>query len=176
MYLTKIGKNISKTDSHVEFEKMADDLVMVSVNNDLNDRSRIFSYWRLSGDGSNPPLEIGVNNQTGAIKSITIFIDTNCFRKIPLPHSNISYGNIMVDLNIFKKIKDYVDVEGHYYAALVGKKFICIFNEQCDIREIILNQNIQFYIDNYNQLRGIAINNLTDTEVKTIKDLSKKLF
>ncbi len=171
MYLTKIGKNVSETDPHVEFEKLADDLVMVSVNNDPNDRSRIFSYWRLSGDGSNPPLEIGVNSQTGTIKSITIFIDANCFREISFPDSHISYGNMRVDRSIFKKANDYVDAEGHYYAALAGNKFMCSFHGQCDIREIIVNQKIQFYLDDQDQLRGIAVNNLTDTEVNMIKAL-----
>ena len=173
MYLIKTGKDNRGTDTHVEFEMIAEDFIMVSVDNDQRDRTQIFSYWRLSGDGSNPPLEIGVNGQTGTIKSITIFIDMNCFREIRFPHSNLSHGNIIVDPSIFKKMNDYVDMEGYYYVTLVGNKFICSFNEPCDVREIIVNQNIEFYIDTDHQLRGIAINNLADTEIKKIKALMK---
>lgn len=170
MYLTKIGENVDETNTNVEFEKVADDLIMISVNNDINDNTRVLSYWRLLGNGHNPPLEIGVND-IGIIKSITMFLDKDCFKECKLLRKNMSYGNVLVDLSIFRKANDYVDVKGNYYVTLADDKFICNFNEEYDLKETVVNKNIQFYIDNNNRLQGIVVSNLTDAEIKMIKSL-----
>ena len=171
MYLTQIGKDANKTATHIEFEKVADDLLMVSLDNDINDQAQVFSYWRMLGNGGNPPLEVGINTETGTIKSITFFVDLDCFKEFRFPYKNILLGNILVDSSIFSKANDYVNSQGSYFVALDGNRFMCEFNEKCDIKEIIVNENIEFYMDGNNQLRGFAINKLTDSEIKKIRSL-----
>lgn len=169
MFLKQIGKDANKTHTHIEFEKVADDLLMLLVDNDINDQEQVFSYWRLSGSGCNPPLEIGVNNQIGTIKSITIFVDSECFKEFHYPHENILSGNILVDPSIFSKTNDFINIKGDYFVTLKGNKFMCKFNEKCDLKEIVVNKNIEFHIDINDQLMGFAISNLTNIEIKTIK-------
>lgn len=171
MYLTKIGKDINKSSTHVEFEKVADDLLMISVNNNTDDQSKVFSYWRVLGNGGNPPLEVGINTDTKAIKSITLFVDADCFEKFQLLCENTSQGNALVDTSVFSKKNDYVDTSGNYFVSLADKKFICKFNEQCSIKEAIVNGSIEFYVDNNDHLKGFAVDNLTEAEVRAIKSL-----
>lgn len=171
MYLTKINKDRNKTNTHIEFEKVAADLLMISFDNDINDQARVFSYWCLLGSGVNPPLMIGVNTETGTIKSITFFVDSDCFKEYQFEHKNTLPGNIMVDSSIFSKANDYVNNKGNYFVALDGNRLMCKFSEECDIKETIVNENIEFHMDNENLLRGFTINGLTDSEIEAITSL-----
>jgi len=169
MYLKQIDKDTNKTATRIEFEKVANDLLMVSVNNDINDQAQVFSYWRMLGNRGNPPLEVGVNTETGTIKSITFFVDSDCFEEFRFSNEDTLSGNILIDSSVFSKPNDYINNKGNYCVTLNSNKFMCRFNEKSDIKETIVNENIEFYVDNNNQLRGFAINNLTDSEIKTIK-------
>lgn len=45
----------------MEFEKVVDDLLMITIDYDVNGQSRVFNYWRLLGTETNLPLKIGIN-------------------------------------------------------------------------------------------------------------------
>ncbi|MHC1748067.1 MAG: hypothetical protein AB9856_06720 [Cellulosilyticaceae bacterium] len=171
MYLRQIGKDKNRTTTRLDLEKVADDLLMVSFDNDINDQAQVFSYWRMSGNGGNPPLEVGVNTETGTIKSITFFVDSACFGEIRFSNENTLFGNILIDSSVFSKVNDYINNKGNYCVTLDRNKFLCRLDEKCDIKETVTNQNIEFHIDNNGQLRGFTIDNLTDLEIETIKSL-----
>ncbi len=171
MYLTKIKKIMNTTNIHVEFEQVATNLVMISVDNDTYNQAKVFSYWRILGNGNNPPLEVGVSTDTGMIKSITFFVDIECFKELQLIVENISIGNILVNFNIFARQNDYVDTDGNYFVCLSDGKFICKFDLKCNIKESIVNGDLEFYVDENEQVIGFAINNLTESALKAVKSL-----
>ena len=144
---------------------------MISINYDINDQSRAFSYWRLLGTGAKPPLEIGINTNTGTIKSITVFVDADCFVKDNFKPDVVHNGNVIVDAAIFKNENDYVDAEGEYYITESHNKLTCIFGLHRRILESIGNNRVRFLIDNNNGLCGFDIHGLEENEVKHIESV-----
>lgn len=157
----------------VEFESMADDLLMITINNDIKNETRIFNYWRLLGNGQNPPLEIGVDGDKMIIHSITVFVDKGNFAKVKELNCTIRSGNILIDTDLFQTDR-YVDVEGLYYVFLTGRVFTCMFNDICDIRERVLNGRVEYLISNNNELCGFSICNLDNNELDMINLLNIK--
>ena len=155
----------------VEFEKMADDLLMITINNDIKNETRIFNYWRLLGNGQNPPLEIGVDDDKMIIHSITVFVDRDNFTKVKNFNGTIKSGNIIIDTNLFQKHR-YVDVEGLYYVFLNDRAFTCMFNDIANIKERVLNGRVEYLITNNNEVCGFSICNLDNKELDMIKSLS----
>ena len=174
MFLTKVGKDNDITQTHISFELMADDYLLVSVDNSVNDLRGFFSYWRILMKGGNPPLEVGINNETGLIKNVTFFVDPNCFENFRFTVGDTSVGNILVDTSMFTKPYDFVDIIGGYSVSQVDNSFICKFSKDQSVKESIVNGRIEFFINDENQLVGFAINNLTESELKIITGLSKQ--
>ncbi len=162
-----------ETIAQVEFEKVADDLLMISIDNDINDSSRVFSYWRLLGTGENPPLEIGINTKKKTIKNITFFVDSDCFKDLTFQELNVLKGSIIVDTKIFRKENDYVDLTGEYVVSVLDNRLICIFDSHSHIKEIIGNNNIKFFVNSNNELYGFAIYHLQEQEIKEIMSIRK---
>ena len=171
MYLSKINVSKIKTNTQVEFEKVVDDLLMISIDNDTTDQKTIFSYWRLIGTGVNPPMEIGINTTTGKIKSITLFVDPDYFAEISFSSQNYEEGNIVLNSDIFNKENDYIDIKGNYSVSLDNGKFICVFCEKCEIKDIIMNGSISFFLNNNDELSGFAISNLREDDINLINSL-----
>ena len=171
MYLIRTKTKNKETKTKVEFEKVAEDLLLVSVDYDVSDQSRVFSYWRLLGTGGNPPLEIGVNKKNKTIKSITAFIDNDCFENVNIERINILSGNISVDTEIFKKDNDYFDIEGKYLITLSTNNMICIFNENNNIKEAVGNNRISLFLNDNNELCGFNIYDLNEDEMEIIKSI-----
>jgi len=160
-----------ETITNIEFESVANDLLMISVDYDTNDSSRIFSYWRLLGNSASPPLEIGINTDKKTIKSITFFADTDCFKEANLELLNILNGNVTVDTDIFKKENDYVDTEGEYFITISCNNLICVFGLENHIKQAVGNNRIKFLINNNNELCGFEICDLNENEIKAIKSI-----
>jgi hypothetical protein len=170
--LKSIG-TVLNTVVSVEFEKMADDLLMITINNDIKNEKRIFNYWRLIGNGQNPPLEIGVDSDKKIIHSITVFVDRENFTEEKKLNGTIKSGNILIDTDLFQNDR-YVDAEGLYYVFLTDRAFTCIFNDIDDIRERVLNGRVEYLITNNNELCGFSICNLDNKELDVIKSLSNQ--
>jgi len=168
MRLRKTGKTPHESNTHIKVERMGLDFILISVINDERNPSRSSSYWFLRDDSNNPPLDISVNEDSGAVMKMTLFVDTNCFGDFQLSCDEISYGNILVDLSGFSKTYDIVETKGSYYVSLVGEKLFCKFGESIFIKETIVNGDIEFYVDDINELVGFAINGLKEEEIRTI--------
>ena len=63
MYLKQIGIG-KESKTNIAFEKVVDDLLMISIINDFQN-DEILSYWRLTKVTGIPPLEIGINCKIG---------------------------------------------------------------------------------------------------------------
>jgi len=161
----------SETISQVEFEKVSDDLLMISIDNDVDDSSKVFSYWRLLGTGVNPPLEIGINNGKKTIKNITFFVDSDCFKDLYFQELNALKGSISVDTNIFKKENDYVDITGEYLVSVSDNRLMCVFDSNSHIKEIIGNNSVKFLINSNDELYGFIIYNIKEEEIKKIMSI-----
>lgn len=171
MKLLNYVEMVLNTVVSVEFESMADDLVMITINNDIKSETRIFNYWRLLGDGQNPPLEIGVDADKMIIHSITVFVDKGNFSEVKKLNCTIRSGNILIDTDIFQTDR-YVDVEGLYYVFITDRIFTCIFNDTCDIKEKVLNGRVEYLISNNNELCGFSICNLDINELEMMKSFN----
>lgn len=171
MFLTKIGTIGNITKTRVEFEQVANDLIMISIDNDIDNQTGICSYWRLKGNGGNPPLEIGIDTTFGTIKQIIIFIDTDCIESFEVGEICKAKGNVLVDTGVFVKQNDYVNVEGSYFVTIIGRKLFCGFCEEFNANKIISNGDIEIYLDNNKQIIGFAVDNLSESSLKMIKML-----
>lgn len=100
MYLLLNRINNDEKVWRIEFEKVASDLLMVSIINDFDD-CVVPSYWRLVEFNAMPPLEIGINTKTKTIKNITAFIVSDNFIDLNYKISNIIHGNIVFNTSIF---------------------------------------------------------------------------
>lgn len=169
MFLSKTGTDENITETRVEFEQVATDLIMVSIDNDINNQTGIYSYWRLIGSGENPPLEIAIDTGLGTIKQIVIFIDADCIGKFEVEEICKVKGNILIDTGIFVKQNDYVNVKGSYCVTLIDRKLFCKFCEKFDVNVMISNGNIEIYLDNDEQVIGFSIENLSEHSLKMIK-------
>ena len=147
MFLLKTGINRNTTETNVEFEQVATDLIMVSIDNDINNQIGIYSYWRLMGSGGNPPLEVGIDTTVGTIKRIVFFIDVDCIEKFEVGEMSRITGNVLVDTGIFAKQNDYANIEGSYFVTLIGRKLFCKFCEEFNANAVISNGDIEIYLD-----------------------------
>lgn len=65
-------------------------------------------------------------------------------------------GNVLVDTGIFVKQNDYVNVEGSYFVTIIGGKLFCRLCEEFNANKIILNGDIEIYLDSNEQIIGFA--------------------
>lgn len=174
MYLVKTKKIARETKTDIGFEMVASDLLMLSFNNNKEDKASVLNYWRILGSGENPPLEVGINQKTGVVKNIIAFIDLNCFTDFQLSCRNILNGNIQIDLTIFDRVNRYIDVSEKYLVTLIDEIFVCIFGgPEFVIEETVCNGDIEFYIDENNQVRGFALKNLSYSEIEMLKNIQE---
>lgn len=81
MYLIKKDINDLNIEVEVTFEKVVEDLLMVTVKNNL-DTENILSYWRLTQVQGIPPLEIRIDCEKELVSSVVFYIDTNYFKEL----------------------------------------------------------------------------------------------
>ncbi len=164
MLLLKSDVISTNTITSVELELIADDLLMIRINNDVENQARVFNYWRLIGNGQNPPLEIGVDIDEKIVHGLTLFIEKDNFitsKILNIPHKK---GNIIIDTNILNEGR-YIDAEGLYSVFLNDRTFVCTFNNSAEINEGVINGRIEYYLTNVGELCGFAICNLYDYEL-----------
>jgi len=164
MLLLKSNGVSTNTITSVELEMMADDLLMITINNDVENQAKVFNYWRLIGNRQNPPLEIGVDIDKKTVHSLTLFIEKHNFITSKTLNIHHKKGNMIIDTNIFK-VGRYIDAEGLYSVSLNEKTFKCIFNNTAEVNEGVINGRIEYYLTNIGVLCGFAICNLSDYEL-----------
>ena len=160
-----------KTKVDISFEKVASDLLMVSLTNQMENQG-IPSYWRLTKTIGIPPLEIGINCQYGFIISVTFFADGLKIAETEDITCSMEEGNILVDTSIFAKDNDYYDVNQSYDIKICKNKLICSFIKVKE-QDIIAyrNDKIEIYVDSNNYIVGFSICELSEDEKRLLTSI-----
>ncbi len=165
MYLTKSGIVHKNIETVVAIEKVAENLIMVTITNQLHSKD-IPSYWRLTGSKGNPPLEIGVNCKEKCISEITFWVDpARIIRQYNFIAVKGDRGNILIDTNIFRGTNDYIDVNQEYSVYLHANKLICLFQQHDKILCANKNGRLEVYMNEMNEVIGFAVCDLLDSEI-----------
>lgn len=163
MFLTKKNIICKESKLKVSFERVDDDLLMISISNETPNQG-ILSYWRLTKVVGIPPLEIGIDCNNGNVASITFFVDTSYIKKGKTINTISEWGNILVDTDIFTRVNDYVDVDQAYEVNISENKLICAFMKECEFKELYRNDRLEIFCDCKNQIIGFSICDLTVEE------------
>lgn len=175
MLLKKKEIVTSKSKIKVSFEKMADDLLMISLSNEIHNQG-ILSYWRLTKVVGMPPLEIGIDCQEGFISSATFFVDGLAITESEDVNTSIFEGNILVDTGIFTKANDYIDVEQAYDINICKDKLICSFVKAKEFKNTFRNDRVEIFVDCNNQIVGFSICDLSEDEKNLINSIQRDRF
>jgi len=178
MFLQIVGESDSSGAYSTTFEMVADTLLMINISNNAlkgTDILSIPSYWRLVGREVNPPLEVGINTQYKIISKITIFVDVDCMRDIELQNGEAKVANILINTDIFRKVNDFINVNGQYYVSLIGNTLICLFGNDCKISRKYVNGQIEFLSDETDSLCGLVIGSLNESDEKKLMSLTANL-
>lgn len=170
MYLNKKSVDSKKTEMDIHFEKVADDLLMISITNQMHYEG-ILSYWRLTKVTNNPPLEIGIECRYGRVISITLFADVSYVKRQKTIDTHKNMGNVLIDTAIFTKINDYVDVFQGYEIDIQENELICMFGKVNGVVQSYRNDRLEIYVDCLNQVIGFAVCDLSEEEISKINSL-----
>lgn len=170
MFLTKKNIICKESNLKVPFEKVDDDLLMISISNETPNQG-ILSYWRLTKVVGIPPLEIGIDCNKGNVASITFFVDTPYIKKSKNINTISEWGNLLVDTNIFTRVNDYVDVDQAYEVNISEDKLICAFMKESEFKKSYRNDRLEIFSDYQNHIIGFSICDLTVEEKKMMKSL-----
>lgn len=172
MFLKKKELVTSELRIDISFEKVADDLLMISLSNQVQNQG-LLSYWRLTKVVGIPPLEIGIDCKEGLISSITFFVDGLTVKKGDEIEISLSEGNILIDNSFFVNENEYIDVEQTYDIYCSNNKLICSFVETKEFIKAFRNDRVEIFVDCYNQIVGLAICDLSDKEKELIDSIQK---
>lgn len=168
MLLTKKEISNIRSKMNVIFEKVADDLLMVSLTNQIESQ-KAPSYWRLTKTVGIPPLEIGVDCQNGFISCITFYVDGLAISDIEDVSDSMLEGNVLVDTNIFTKDNDYYDVNQSYDINICKDKLICSFVKTKEKITAYRNDRVDIFVDSNNRIVGISVCDLLEAEKDLIE-------
>ena len=169
MLLKKRGLDFSKKKINITFEKVANDLLMISLV-DMKIKG-IPSYWRLTNNFGIPPLELGIDCLNGFISNVTFFVDGLAIKKGEDINISLLEGNIIVDTNIFSKVNDYIDVNKNYEIYYYKNKLLCSFGNIKEVVDAFKNDRFEIFIDCKDQIIGFAICDLSKHEKNLINGI-----
>lgn len=168
--IVEISENI--TESIVSIEAIVEDLLVIVINFGRDNRLHIPSYWRLTKLSGIPPLEIGINTDTGKLEKILFYVDKSLFDKINILSDSQINGSVIINTNIFQKTNDYVDIPEGYSISLNGSQLICLFkNANINKIQSVSYGNICIYTNTLNEIVGFAINKLQKDELEKVNSL-----
>ena len=172
MYLKKIAEINKEKNVKIDFEKVVDDLLMISIGISEENEKGVLNYWRLTKARDIPPLEIGISVIDGFIYSIVFYVDSDFFQA----ESRYYYtdfekqGCVVIDTSIFKKKNDYIDIRKSYRLFLDNDRLLCGFNEETSPNQIVKNNRLGIWLVD-NQIIGFEIYNLSQSEILEIKSI-----
>lgn len=172
MFLMKKELVTSKSKINISFEKMAADLLLISLSNEGHNQG-ILSYWRLTKVVGIPPLELGIDCQEGFISSITLFVDGLSITEREDINIPLSEGNILVDNSIFTKVNEYIDVEQAYNIYCCKNKLVCSFVKIKEFKKAFRNDRVEIFVDCNNQIVGFSICDLSKDEKDLINSIQR---
>ena len=172
MYLTKIAEINEEKNVKIDFEKVVDDLLMISIGINEENEKGVLNYWRLTKAKGIPPLEMGVSNIDGLIYSIVFYVDSDFFQAESIyDYTDFEkQGCVVIDTSIFKKNNDYIDIQKSYKLFLDNDRLLCGFDEETRPDQIVKNNRLGIWLVN-NQIIGFEINNLSQSEILAIKSV-----
>lgn len=169
MYLKQIGVE-QESKVRVSFEKVVDDLLMISLSNNLDDE--VLSYWRLTEVAGIPPLEIGINCKNNYVSSITFYIDSTYMAE----HNRIDdivaeRGNVLVDSKIFTHTNEYLDVHKGYSVQIQNNNLICFFEDGSKFKYSYKTDRLEVFLDDEKRIVGFSICDLSSEQMNMINSL-----
>lgn len=170
MFLVKKNIDSKKTKVDICFEKVVEDLLMISIIYDMDNHESL-SYWRLTNVVGMPPLEIGIDCTNGRIINITFYMDMQCINVQEISKVQMKKGNITVDTQIFTKLNDYKDIYKDYKISIQGNKLICIFGGADEFIESYCNDRIEIYLNFLKEVAGFAVCDLDEEEINMINSI-----
>ena len=170
MLLVKKDVVASKSKINVSFEKVADDLLMISLVN--QEYKGIPSYWRLTKVVGIPPLELGIDCQEGFILNATFFVDGFTVKKGRDVDVPLLDGTVLVDAKIFTRVNEYIDVEQTYDIYCCRDKLICSFKEVAEIEKAFKDDRVEVFVDCNDQIIGFSICDLSEDERNLIHSIA----
>lgn len=175
MYLTKITETNKEKSMEITFEKVANDLLMISIEINEGNTKDVLNYWRLTKVKGIPPLEIGISAVDGLIYSIVFYADSDLFQTKGQYYciESETQGCVVIDTNIFKKNNDYIDIHKTYRLFLDNNRLFCCFNkfnEETNSQQIYKNNRLGICLAN-NQIIGFEIYDLSQSEILEIKSV-----
>ncbi|MEY8284447.1 hypothetical protein AALA13_11555 [Lachnospiraceae bacterium 50-23] len=169
MYLKQIGIG-KESKTNIAFEKVVDDLLMISIINDFQN-DEILSYWRLTKVTGIPPLEIGINCKSNYLASITFYIDATYKVEHDSANVVVERGNVLVDTSIFTHTNEYFDVCQSYSVQLKNDALHCFFERGTCFKNSYKTDKLEIFVDSENQIVGFAICDLPSEQIDMIKSL-----
>lgn len=158
----------------IEFEYMGDGLVLLTLRLDSQNAVSCPNYYRILGNGTNPPLEIGINTSDYSIQKITAFLDFETLKQVENYCTHYEKGTVIVKGEVFKNDGlNFIDKEGEYSWQVNEGKLICIFGEVCNEIKEIMNHEIGFLFNKNNTLIGFCIENINGQKLRILNKLLK---
>lgn len=168
MYLKQIGVD-QESIVTVDFEKVVDDLLMISLVKDSD--NEVLSYWRLTEVAGIPPLEIGINCKNNSVASITFYIDSTYIVEHDCVDIVAEKGTILVDTKIFTHINEYVDVHKGYSVQIQNNNLICFFEDGTKFKYSYKTDKLEVFLDKEKSMVGFAICDLSSRQINMIDTL-----
>lgn len=133
MYLTCTKLKYSRKKPIVQYEIIGDKMLLMNIDLIEKGLSNQWCYWRTGIGTNNPPLEIYIDNISGIIKKITLFITDDEFVKNENIKCNEEYGEPIFCVNVLvDKYNDHVD---KYKIWVNEMKLYCIFESGGDVEK-----------------------------------------
>lgn len=162
---------VEETKTEICFEKIVDDLIMISITNELPFDS-IPSYWRLTKVTGIPPLEIGIDCKSHCLASITFYLDSTMIVEWPEIKVDVANGNVVIDESPrFQHKNDFIDISGNYRICLQKNKLLCFFADSPEIKQAYRTDRIEVYVDMMNNIMGFAVCDLSVQEINMVKSI-----
>lgn len=163
----------STVHEQIVFEKVADDLLMLTIYFGTEGSDDVPKYYRLLGDQANPPLEIGIHQNKGSIQFITAFIENVNLSKESKPFTIMQEETGEVIFEDFFNEKNFIDIDGQYYFLLFNNTLYCLFDTTHNNPKLVLNQRTGFIFNETNCLIGFCVNALQKEESELLGILEK---
>lgn len=171
VYLEKI-KKIDIKNMAIYYEKIINNLILVEIFfRKKESYGRIF-YWSLNKSNDIPPMEIGIELNTGEITSIKFYLTYFQEKKINQEFVEKIEGNIIVKTEVFTGLylsRNY----NNYEFFLDENELICVLGLNNEFKYCYINKNFKIYTNYKEQVVGFSIDNLKEDEIELIKSVKE---
>lgn len=129
-------------------------------------------YWRL-GDFERTLIELGINDENGAICKVTV---TSVERLAEMEPEHWSVESVVLglpccDLTLWADDERRIDERCEVKAYLVGRKFVLTVDESTisSLKKAYRSGNVAFIVDEADRLRVLEVVDLSDAEAAELR-------